>query len=154
VGIVLPVAYLLRLNLAVTAICALLPDLVDKPLCALGIGAPRYIAHTLLFVFLVSVAFFLWRRAYGLAALLGGVSHLLLDLNSMVPWFYPFVSYNFPERQFDPSRFFTNLFGALDYSFTLSRVANELMWVAVSVAAAFLWLRLSRWRSQRLKRRG
>ena len=151
VGIVLPVAYVLRLNLGVTALCALLPDMVDKPLWALGVGAPRYIAHTLLFVVAVSFAFFLWRRAFGLAALLGGTTHLLLDLNSQVPWFYPFASYDFPEPEFDPSSFFQNLVGALEYSFAPSRVGNEVMWVVIAVVAAFLFLRVYRHFSKRLK---
>ena len=94
VGIALAVAYLLRLNLAVTLLCAILPDLVDKPLTALlWISEGRYIAHTLLFVFLVSIAFFLWKRAYGLAALVGGISHLLLDSGSSPSWFWLAASY-------------------------------------------------------------
>lgn len=90
VGIPLPVAYVLRLNLPLVSLCALLPDLIDKSLWALCIAVDRYIAHTLLFMFLVAIAFFIWRRAYGLSALVGGISHLLLELNNAVPWFYPF----------------------------------------------------------------
>ena len=157
VGIALPVAYALRLNLAVVFLCALLPDLVDKPLWALGIGAPRYVAHTLLFVLVVTAAFFLWKKPYGLAALLGGVSHLVLDWldgGSPVPWFYPLTSYDFPHREFDPSSFFSNLFSALEYNFNPSRVGNELIWIAVAVVAAFLCLRLYNWYCNQRRQRG
>jgi uncharacterized membrane-anchored protein len=99
-GIPLPVARLLKLNLVVTGLCALLPDLVDKPLSALGIGNGRYVAHTLLFVLLAAIAFSLKNRRYGLSALLVGILHLALDSRGFVPWFYPFVTYEFPREEF------------------------------------------------------
>lgn len=157
VGVALPVAYAAKLNLPVAFVCALLPDLVDKPLWALGIGAPRYIAHTLLFLLLVAAAFSLWKKVYGLSALLGGLSHLLVDWlggGSPVPWFYPFTSYDFPTREFDPSSFFSNLFSALEYNFTLPRVGRELIWIAVMLGVVFLCLRLHHWYIRRRKQRG
>jgi membrane-bound metal-dependent hydrolase YbcI (DUF457 family) len=157
VGIAVPVGYVLRLSVPVVLLCALLPDMVDRPLWAVGIGAPRFIAHTLLFVLLVALAFFLWKRAYGRAALLGGISHLLLDWwdgGAQIPWFYPFASYDFPTREFDPSSFFSNLFRSLEYNFTLSRLGHELIWIAVTVAAAYLCSRLYFWYSKRRRQRG
>jgi len=94
------VGRLLKPELAIVGFCYLLPDIVDKPLWALGIGCGRYVAHTLLFVFLVSIAFSLKKRAYGLFALFGGVFHLLMDVGWFVPWFYPFVRYDFPDLKF------------------------------------------------------
>ena len=141
----------LKLNLPVVVLCALLPDIVDKPLSALGIGGGRYIAHTLLFVFVVAIAFSLWKRVYGLSALLGGVSHLLLDLGGFVLWFYPFASYDFPSQEFDPSGFFPNLFDYLQEIFTLSAVGKELIWVAAIWVATFLCLRLHSWFIKRRK---
>ena len=154
VGIALAVAYVLRWNLIVVIFCALLPDLVDKSLFVVGLGSSRYVAHTLLFVVLVAGAFFFRRRSYGLPALVGGLSHLLLDLNGFVPWFYPFVSYDFPERQF-ASSILANFVDMLKVNFTLSRVGKELIVVAVVWMAAFLCSRLiSRYANRRRRETG
>jgi hypothetical protein len=93
-------AAVLRAELAVTAFCFLLPDLVDKPLWMLGIGMGRFVGHTLLFGFLVAFVFFLRKRTYGLFALVGGMSHLLWDAGTFMPWLYPFVKYDFPQLEF------------------------------------------------------
>jgi len=93
-------ALLLKPPVTVTVLCFLLPDLVDKPLWALGVGCGRYVAHTLLFVFLVSLAFALKKRAYGVFALFGGMLHLLTDIGWFIPWLYPFVRYDFPQLEF------------------------------------------------------
>ncbi|MDY6892807.1 MAG: metal-dependent hydrolase, partial [Chloroflexota bacterium] len=154
IGITLPIAYVLRLNLPVAGLCTVMPDIVDKPLEAVGIGDGRYIAHTLVFVALVTVAFSLWKRVYGLAALLGGVSHLLLDWvdgGIPVPWFYPFVDYGFPEWEFDPHGFFSNLSGTFEANFILSRMGKEMIWVAVAVVTVLLCLGLYRWYRRRCK---
>jgi len=139
VGIAAPIASALRLNLPIVLVCALLPDIIDKGLWALGMGPSRYVAHTLLFLFLVSLVFFLWKRSYGLSAFLGLASHLLLDQldgGTSVPWLYPFISYSFPEHEVAPGRFFSNLFAALEYNFTPSNLIKELVWIiAVSVFA-------------------
>jgi hypothetical protein len=143
----MPVAYMLRLNLPIAFLCALLPDFVDKPLWWLGIGAPRYAAHTLLFLAVVVIAFFLWKRAYGLAAFIGIAFHMLLDWvdgGATIPWLYPFTGYSFAERQFDPSSFFPNLYKSLKYNFEPARGGWELVWVAVTLAALFLLLMLYR----------
>jgi hypothetical protein len=87
-------AALLRLNPLVAIFCGILPDMVDKPLAMMGVGGGRFIGHTLLFAVVVVAAFLLWKRKYGLAALTGLASHFLLDLNSLIPWFYPFKQYN------------------------------------------------------------
>lgn len=88
---------LLRAELAVAALSFLLPDLVDKPLWVLGVFSDgRNIGHTLFATFLVALALFLWKRAYGLVALCGGMAHLLSDRSGLVPWFYPFKKYDFP----------------------------------------------------------
>ena len=100
-GYVLNRAPLIKLNLWVVAVSALLPDLVDKPLFLLGIGNGRYVAHTLLFVFLVAAAVSLKSKVYGLSVLLGGIFHLLLDSGGSVPWLYPFVHHAFTV-DFDP----------------------------------------------------
>jgi hypothetical protein len=92
---------LVRPETAVTAFAFLLPDLVDKPLWVLGvISDGRYIGHTLLLTFLVAFVFSLKKRVYGLFAICGGISHLLLDIWGFMPWFYPFKSYDFPSVDF------------------------------------------------------
>jgi F0F1-type ATP synthase assembly protein I len=89
---------LLTPEAAVTAFSFLLPDLIDKPLWVLGVFSDgRNIGHTLLLVFLVAFAFSLKKRAYGLFAVCGGISHLLLDTSGFMPWFYPFKRYDFPN---------------------------------------------------------
>ena len=129
-GIAWVISYLLRLNPVVTVFCGILPDLVDKPLSAAGIGGGRYIGHTLLFLAVISGAFFLWKRAYGIAALIGGMSHLLLDLNALVPWFYPFKDYSFSKERLDFVEW------AKRY-FTFSDIGMEFIIVAVVGLAVF-----------------
>lgn len=142
IGISLAVAYLLRLNLAVTVFCGILPDLVDKPLAALlGLTEGRYVGHTLLFIFLIAVAFFLWKRTYGVAALVGGMSHLLLDLKGFVPWFYPFVNYQFEHGRVDFATYFRQYF-------TLSHIGIEFLIVALAGLILFLGRRLYRWNKE------
>ncbi len=143
-GIAFILAYLFRLNPAVTVFCGILPDLVDKPLQAAGIGGGRYIAHSLLFVILVAAAFCLWRRKLGLAALVGGLSHLVLDLNGLVPWFYPFTDYNFDDSEFSFSEFLTTYF-------TFSKLGMELVILGLVVFAVilFLWIK-QRYRKQQM----
>ena len=139
-------AYVLRLNLVIVFICAILPDIVDKPLWALGIGSGRYVGHTLLFVLGVSLVLALVKRSYGLAALLGGLSHLLLDWvagGPGVPWFYPVVDYGFPAWDFEPSGFFAKLSESVRQYFLLD-VGNQLIWVGAIVAAALAIIGLRR----------
>ena len=141
-GIPLPVARLLKLNLVVTGLCALLPDIVDKPLWALGIGNGRYVAHTLLFVFLVAIVFSLKKKRYGLSAFFGGILHLLLDAGGFVPWRYPFARYQFPQEEFSFGKLFHSVFG-------LSGAGEELIWVVSIGLAVFLVL----WLTTRLRKR-
>jgi len=82
--------------LAVAAFSFILPDLVDKTLWVLGVlPNGRNIGHTLFTVFLVGLVFSLKKRTYGLVAILGGMAHLLSDRSALVPWFYPFKTYDF-----------------------------------------------------------
>jgi hypothetical protein len=87
---------LLRPELAVAAFSFILPDLVDKPLWVLGVFTDgRNMGHTLFTVFLVALAFSIKKRVYGFVALCGGMAHLLSDRSALVPWFYPFKTYDF-----------------------------------------------------------
>jgi hypothetical protein len=144
IGISVAFALVFRLNLIVTILCGILPDLIDKPLAVLGIGGGRYIGHTLLFALLVVVAFLLWKRKFGLAALLGFGSHLLLDLNSLVPWFYPFRGYQFLSTKLSFSEW-------LKTYLSFSEFGTELMVVAIiaSVLLLGLWLyrKYAKWKN-------
>lgn len=135
VGISLALAFLFRLNPVVTVFCGILPDMVDKPLAALGIGGGRYIGHTLLLAAVVIAAFFLWKRKYGLAALTGLTSHFLLDLRAFIPWFYPFKDYHFSDERFSFARWLENY---LDFS----QWGYELIIVAFVGLIAFICWRL------------
>jgi branched-subunit amino acid transport protein len=153
IGIALPTGYVLTLSLPAVFLGVILPDLIDKPLEALGIGGGRYIAHTLMFAFVVAGLFSLWKRKYGLSVLLGMISHLFLDLGGFVPWFYPFESYESPQVKFDPSHFFSNLFHLVRNNAGLSSMGKDLIWVIVAAAASLLGLWLRSWfRKRRSKR--
>jgi F0F1-type ATP synthase assembly protein I len=123
--------------MAVTAFSFILPDLIDKPLWVLGvISDGRYIGHTLLVAFLVAVAFSIRKRVYGLFAICGSMSHLLLDTSGFIPWFYPFKRYNFPNVDYHGIVTWRNVAGTL----------LEMVCMVILVAlVVFLVLSLSSW---------
>ena len=145
IGIVAPVSYALKLSVPLTILGAILPDLIDKPLWAFGIGAPRFAAHTLLFIILVSIPFFVWKRRYGISMLLGISSHLFLDWvtgGAPIPWLYPFRDYPYVQFIFDPSLFVPRMIAMFEHNFITRTGLLELLWVALSVAAICLLVRL------------
>lgn len=144
-GIALPVAHLLKLNLVVTGFCAMLPDLIDKPLWAFGIGNGRFISHTLLFMFVVAFIFLLKSKRYGLSALFGMTSHLLLDWN--VPWFFPILHRELP----DYGGF--SLYNLLRSYISFSSLGKEVVWVASLCSVAVLYLALILWLRKRSRQR-
>ena len=95
-----------------------------------------------MFLGLVVLGFSLWKKKYGLAALVGGMSHLLLDLNYLVPWFYPFKEYAIYKEAF-------NLIMWIKSYFVFSQIGYELVIVILMglVVSFFYWLirRLYRW---------
>jgi len=98
-GITLFIINLLSLSLFYGAIGALLPDLIDKPLNIVGItSSGRTISHTLIAGMIVfSLAYLLTKnKKITISLTLGYYLHLIEDLPFLVPWFYPFVSYDFP----------------------------------------------------------
>ena len=99
-----------------------------------------------MFAILVSVAFSIWKRKYGLAALFGLASHLLLDLNGLVPWFYPFKDYNFYDEGF-------HLAGWIKYYLAFSQLGYEFIIAAlvglVAITCRFLYKRYGRQRKSR-----
>jgi hypothetical protein len=123
--------------LAVAAFSFILPDLVDKSLWVLGVFTDgRNIGHTLFTTFLVALAFSLKKRVYGLVALCGGMAHLLSDRSALVPWFYPFKTYDFPTVDWH---------GVLTLR-NLALTLLEMVVVAIVVSAAVLIIySLSSW---------
>lgn len=87
----------LQINRFALVIGSLLPDLIDKPLLLLGLGTGRLFTHNLLFV-LMSFLFlhFLTKQNLKISFpfLFGVIMHLILDI-PYVPFFYPFISYEF-----------------------------------------------------------
>jgi F0F1-type ATP synthase assembly protein I len=136
---------LLRPEAAVTAFSFLLPDLIDKPLWVLGVFSDgRNIGHTLLLVFLVAFAFSLKKRAYGLFAVCGGISHLLLDTSGFMPWFYPFKRYDFPNVDYH---------GIVTW-YNVAETLLEMAFVVIVVSVVvFLVLSFSSWAGKRCKPR-
>lgn len=140
IGITAGVARVLRLNLLVAGACSLLPDVVDKPLALMGVAPGRYAGHTLLFVFLVAAVFGLKNWRYGLAAGLGVLLHLVEDLPGLVPWFWPFMSYDFGGLQSDPLGAITNL--------SWQRIITDGAGLVILAYLAFEW-----YRARRLKKK-
>jgi hypothetical protein len=134
VGVSASLALVFRLNPAVTIFCGILPDLVDKPLAVLGIGGGRYIGHTLLFAGVMIILFTVWKKKYGLAALIGLTSHLLLDLNAFIPWFYPFKEY----------RFYTTKLSIIDW-LKGYLTSSEFAWELIIVVVVILIIFVGRW---------
>lgn len=76
---------------------ALISDLIDKVLLFLGFGSGRSISHSILFTILSFLGLYIVSRgnkAISISFLIGVVSHLLLDLPE-VPFFYPFIQYDY-----------------------------------------------------------
>ena len=131
--------------MAVAAFSFILPDLVDKPLWVLGVFTDgRNIGHTLFTTFLVALAFSLKKKVYGLVAVCGGMAHLLSDRSGLVPWFYPFKTYDFPRVDWHGILTLHNLV------WTLLEMAG--LAIVVSVAVLLISTLSSRVREQRMAR--
>lgn len=76
-----------------------------------------------------------------MAALVGGISHLLLDLEGFVLLFYPFVSYRFEHGRVDFATY-------LRQYLTLSNLGIELIIVALAGLILLLVRRLYRWNKE------
>lgn len=104
IGITAFLASLLFLYPFLAGLASQLPDLIDKPLYILGIfPCGRYIGHTLFAVFLVGLISYLItkRKLIALSISFGMLMHLFEDMPHFVPWFYPFLDYDFPTSPFE-----------------------------------------------------
>ncbi len=86
-----------NLNRYTLIIGSLLPDIIDKPLLLLGLGAGRFLSHSLLFIFIIFlIVFGITKRneKVALSLLIGMIFHVVLDLPD-VPLLFPFISYEY-----------------------------------------------------------
>lgn len=84
---------------------ALIPDVIDKTLLLLGlINTGRFIGHTLFLGILISlvVHIIFRRKLLSISLFFGYLLHLLEDATKFVPWFYPFVNYDFSAYSLGP----------------------------------------------------
>lgn len=98
VGISIFLGNFLPLSLFIVSIGSIMPDLIDKIPLFLGLSSyGRFIGHTLFLGILIPlIAHIIFRKKLvSFSLLFGYMLHLLEDATSFVPWFYPFVNYNF-----------------------------------------------------------
>jgi hypothetical protein len=98
IGMALFLGFMLSLPMVFVMIGSILPDIIDKPLFLLGLApSGRYISHTLIFFVATSIATYLiTRNKFATLALsFGMATHFFGDVFHFVPWFYPFVNYDF-----------------------------------------------------------
>jgi len=90
----------LKVDLAPAMAAGVFPDVVDKTLCQVLHLTPsgRMFGHTLLGLALSSVVVgLIGGRKMAWSWAVGYTGHLLGDLGSPIPWFYPFAEYDFPR---------------------------------------------------------
>lgn len=110
---------------------AVFPDAVDKVAhYVLGrADSGRLWGHTLFSALLsTAIVFLIWGKRSGWSWALGYLSHLVCDIGSVVPWFYPFAAYEFPPSE----TFETTLWMSLT---NYPRLALELLLSAWAVIA-------------------
>jgi hypothetical protein len=85
-------------SVAFAVVGVLLPDIFDKITFNLGaMPCGRALGHSLLFgPILAGIVFAATRNLkFSLSIMLGAYLHLIGDVEHFVPWFYPFVGYDF-----------------------------------------------------------
>ena len=112
------------------------PDLVDKTMEEAGwLPNGRNIAHTL-FTLMVTTAWVerIGGKASAVSWAIGYLAHLIGDVSGLVPWFYPFVAYEFKRPR--PRPFLQKVTRAITY-------AGPLEWAlvvwAVVVVSSRIW---------------
>jgi len=150
IGITVFLGNLLSLALTYVFLGSILPDIIDKPFQILGIGYGRFIGHTLFMGLVIAGIIHLLTRKklLSLSFLFGYWVHLLEDAYAFLPWFYPFVNYDFPVYSFGPV-------------FTVFNVTSEIVGIILLVQlmrskSHFQGLLVKNWKGlrNRLKLRG
>ncbi len=96
-------ANLLSLNIIFAIIGSQIPDLIDKPLNMVGIlPNARNIGHTLFTAGLILLISYILtkKKTFSISLAFGSLMHLFEDIPYFIPWFYPFIKYNFPRESF------------------------------------------------------
>ena len=104
IGITVFLGNLLSLALSYVFLGSILPDIIDKPFQIIGMGYGRFIGHTLFMGLVIAgiIHTVTRKKLFSLSFLFGYWIHLLEDAFAFVPWFYPFVNYDFPIYPFGP----------------------------------------------------
>ena len=105
IGISVFLGSFLSLTLFVVLIGTMIPDIIDKTLYLLGLtNTGRFIAHTLFLGILISLIVHLVfrKKLVSISIWSGYLLHLLEDATHFVPWFYPFVNYDFSAYPLGP----------------------------------------------------
>jgi membrane-bound metal-dependent hydrolase YbcI (DUF457 family) len=105
IGITTLIGSFLSLSLLVVLIGSLTPDIIDKTLLLLGLtNTGRFIGHSLFLGSLISLIIYivLRKKVISFSLFFGFMFHLLEDATKFVPWFYPFVNYNFSAYNIGP----------------------------------------------------
>ncbi len=122
----------LKADLVPVLIAGVIPDVVDKTLCYGLRLAPsgRMWGHTLLGLTLsTGVVWLLWGRRTAWSWAVGYLGHLVADLGGQIPWFYPFVQYDFP-----PSRgFWEMLLHKLQHPAEIALELVLLVWAGLAI---------------------
>ena len=98
IGITLFFGGLFSLLFIPLLIGSILPDLIDKPLVLFGIiHYGRYIGHTITSGAVIAlISFAITRKKIvSISLFLGYLLHLVEDMPFFIPWFYPFINYDF-----------------------------------------------------------
>ena len=143
IGITVFLGNLFSLTLIPVFLGSILPDIIDKPFQIMGMGYGRFIGHTLFMGLVIAGIIHLLTRKklLSLSLLFGYWVHLLEDGSAFVPWFYPFVNYDFPIYSFGPR-------------FTVFSVTSEIVGVILLVQLVrskshFQGLLVKNWKSLR-----
>jgi hypothetical protein len=100
------VKYSYKVNRIALIVGSLFPDLIDKPLEIIGLSSGKGYFHTLtlgIICFLILFLISKFNTSISFPFFIGFLLHLLLDIP--VPFFYPFLPYDFVEIQETPISF-------------------------------------------------
>jgi hypothetical protein len=112
----------LKADLAPVFIAGIAPDIVDKTLCQLLHFLPsgRMFGHTLLGLTVSSlIVSLIWGKRAGWSWAIGYLGHLLGDIGHTIPWFYPFMQYEFNSSPSLWETILRKLHSPLELSFEL-----------------------------------
>jgi membrane-bound metal-dependent hydrolase YbcI (DUF457 family) len=105
IGITAFLGSFISISLLTAVIGSIMPDVIDKTLFLLGlINTGRFIGHTLFLCIIFSLITYLVfrKKLLSISLFFGFMLHLLEDATKFVPWFYPFVNYNFSAYNLGP----------------------------------------------------